>query len=332
MHAFRYETGNIIHYFNSKMISFGPVLSRRLGKSLGINNIVTPKTCSYNCIYCQVGNTTRQSSSREAFFKPQTILNKIEQHIEKLNNENRPDFLTFVSNGEPTLDSSLGEAITLLKKTGIPVAVITNASLLEVETVRADLSLADWISLKIDAGDSNTWMKINRPVSNLDFDTILNNIYVFAREYKGILCTETMLVKETNDSADNFRKLAEIIKKISPRKAYLAVPTRPPSVSSVKAPDTKTLNLAWQIFNNMRIRTELLTGFEGIDNGYTGNIYDDILNITAVHPLREDSLIKLLENDHADFSVVRSLLRQRLIRSTKYNGNKYYLREYHMNL
>ena len=90
------------------------------------------------------------------------------------------------------------------------------------------------------------------------------------------------------------------------------------------------LNIAWQIFNNNHINTEFLTGFEGSDTGFTGNIYDDILNITAVHPLRQDSLIKLLRNDNAEFRVVKSLIKQRLIRSTIYNGHKYYLREYHI--
>ncbi|HZK61978.1 MAG TPA: hypothetical protein VFC41_07860, partial [Anaerovoracaceae bacterium] len=160
---------------------------------------------------------------------------------------------------------------------------------------------------------------------------ILNNINLFAKEFKGILVTESMLVEGINDSAENITNLSELIKRINPEKAYLAIPTRPPSLASVKPPKTEILNLAWQIFNSRNINTEFLTGFEGTDNGYTGNIYDDILNITAVHPLREDSLIKLLQNDNADLQVVKSLVKQRLIRTAYYNGNKYYLREYHLN-
>jgi len=92
------------------------------------------------------------------------------------------------------------------------------------------------------------------------------------------------------------------------------------------------LNQAWQIFNDMNINTEFLTGFEGTNTGFTGNIYEDILNITAVHPLREDSLIKLLQSDNADFGVVDSLIRQRLIRISVYGGEKFYMREYHLNI
>ena len=312
------------------MISFGPVPSRRLGKSLGINNIISPKVCSYSCVYCQVGETTKKSIKRETFFEPETIFEKVEHHIKKLRKENYPDYLTFVSNGEPTLDINLGKAINLLKSLEIPIAVITNASLLFDEIVRNDLNLADWVSLKIDAVDNETWQKVNRPAPELDFDKTIESINLFANEYKGILCTETMLVDGINDIVDNITNVSALIKRLNPGTAYLAIPTRPPSEESVNPPDSEKLNMAWQIFNNNHINIEFLTGFEGTDTGFTGNIYEDILNITAVHPLRQDSLINLLRKDNADYSVVKSLIKQRLIKSTIYNGNKYYLREYHL--
>ncbi|HUX94845.1 MAG TPA: radical SAM protein [Bacteroidales bacterium] len=313
------------------MISFGPVPSRRLGKSLGINNIVSPKICSYGCIYCQVGNTFKKSIEREVFFKPENILEKIEQHIQKLNKDSLPDYLTFVSNGEPTLDINLGKSIKLLKGTGITVAVITNASLIDNESVREDLNLADWVSLKIDAGDKDTWKKVNQPFQNLKFENILNGIRIFSNEFSGILCTETMLIEGKNDSAENVSIISDFIKKLNPLKAYLSIPIRPPAHRSVKAPGAEIITRAWQIFIDKNINTELLTGFEGTGAGYTGNIYEDVLNITAVHPLREDSMMELLQNNNADFQVITSLINQRLIRGTSYNGHKYYLREYHHN-
>jgi len=311
------------------MITFGPVPSRRLGKSLGINNIIFPKTCSYSCIYCQVGKTIRKSCKREQFYKPEFIYKKVLKHLGTLSENNYPDYLTFVSNGEPTLDENLGEAIKLLKKTDIPVAVISNASLLSFDSVKEDLQLADWVSLKMDAGNIITWYLINRPVDGLDFENILTSIKLFSDEYKGRLCTETMIVNGINNSTENISELAEIVKGINPEIAYLAVPIRPPAEKFVKLPDTAMLNLAWQIFNKMQIKTEFLTGFEGTDTGYTGNIYEDILNITAVHPLREDTLLKLLQNDDAVYSVVDSLINQHLIKSIIYEGNKYFIRDYH---
>ena len=314
------------------MISFGPVPSRRLGKSLGINNIVSPKVCSYGCIYCQVGNTMKKSIKRETFFNPENILKKIEQHIQKLNKDNLPDYLTFVSNGEPTLDINLGKSIKLLKKIGIPIAVITNASLIDNKSVREDLNLADWVSLKMDAGDKDTWQKVNQPSPDLDFENILNGIGIFSKEFSGILCTETMLVEGINDSVENVSSISDFIMKLNPLKAYLSIPIRPPAHKSVKPPDAEIVTRAWQIFINKHINTELLTGFEGTDAGYTGNIYEDILNITAVHPLREDSLMELLQNNNADFQTVDSLIKQRLIKKVLYNDNKYYLREYHFQI
>jgi len=314
------------------MISFGPVQSRRLGKSLGINNIISPKICSYNCVYCQVGKTMKKSIKRETFFQSEVIFEKVRFHLEQLNRANYPCYLTFVANGEPTLDLNLGKSIVLLKELGFPISVISNASLLFDESVREDLFQADWVSLKMDAGDNDTWQKINRPAPGLDFEKHLENIDLFRSCYKGLLCTETMIIEGLNDSVENFSKLAGLIKKLNPDKAYLAIPIRPPAVESVITPDVETMNLAWQIFNKSGIKTEFLTGFEGNETGFTGNIYEDILNIIAVHPLREDSLINLLKHDDADYEVVKSLIKQRLIRVTVYKGEKFYLREYHIHV
>ncbi len=312
------------------MISFGPVPSRRLGNSLGINNIVPPKVCSYNCVYCQVGRTRNLEIRRKIFFDPETIFNDVRNHLKKRGKMHYPDYLTFVPNGEPTLDKNLGKAIQKVKKFGIPIAVITNASLIANKSVRDDLHLADWVSLKMDAADPDTWQRVNQPDESLDFISIIENLKLFANDYKGLLRTETMLVDGINDSIENITGLSEIIKKIKPGKAYLAIPIRPPSVKSVKPPDIDKLNIAWNIYNDQKINTELLTGFEGIVNRYTGNIYEDILNITAVHPLREDSLLNLLQNNNSDLMVVKSLISQGLLRSTTYNGNKYYIRGCHI--
>ena len=311
------------------MITFGPVPSRRLGKSLGINNIIPPKTCSYNCIYCQVGKTIRKSSEREDFYEPEFIYENVTRHLETAGKNNLPDYLTFVSNGEPTLDKNLGKSVRLLKSTGIPVAVISNASTLYNNSVKEDLGQADWVSLKMDAGDIITWYLVNRPVKGLNFCRMLTEIMNFSSAYSGRLFTETMMVRGVNDSAENVTALAGMINELKPEKAYLSVPTRPPAEKFVKPPDIEKLNLAWQVFNSPKIKTELLTGFEGTETGFTGNIYEDILNITAVHPLREDSLLKLIQNDGADHSVVDSLIKQHLIKMVVYEGRKYFIRDYH---
>lgn len=132
------------------MIIFGPVPSRRLGKSLGINNIPSSKICSYSCIYCQIGITEQYSSSLKPYYTPLQIYEDVEEQLKKTSENNKPDSLTFVSNGEPTLDIRLNEWIIKLKELSIPVAAITNTSMLHISQVRDNLQLADWISVKID--------------------------------------------------------------------------------------------------------------------------------------------------------------------------------------
>lgn len=312
------------------MISFGPIPSRRLGKSLGINNIISPKACSFECIYCQIGRTFKKTTIREQFYKPEVIYNNVRSHLLSISPSDKPDYLTFVSNGEPTIDKNLGESILLLKSIGIPVAVITNSSLLYDKSVRNDLALADWISLKVDAVKKSIWQRINRPADDLHFEKHIESILTFRDSFSGDLRTESMIVQDVNDDEDDISALADLIKKINPNTAYLSVPIRPPAEKWVKSPEVEKLNAIWQIFDAHNIKTELLTGFEGSETGFTGNIYEDILNITAVHPLREDTLFKLLKKDNAEYSVIESLISQKLICSAYYNGKKFFLREYHL--
>lgn len=311
------------------MIAFGPIPSRRLGLSLGINNIVSQKVCSYSCVYCQIGNTHKNSIQRRTFYKPKSLVENVLKHLKSLDRAYRPDYLTFVSNGEPTLDQNLGREIRELKKTGIPVAVITNSSLLYIKEVRNELMEADWISVKVDTIDELAWKRINRPTIGMKLDTILNGLEIFTEKYNGLLNTETMLVENFNDIPNQIKQTALYIAGLKPSKAYLSVPTRPPAVKNIAAVSEKKLAVAWQIFRNAGLNCELLTGFEGTDTGFTGNAFEDILNITAVHPLREDTINKLIIKEKADLSVVDSLIFMGLIKKTKYNGMNYYLRSYH---
>jgi len=266
------------------MIAFGPVTSRRLGKSLGINNIVTRKVCSYSCIYCQIGNTVHKSMEREVFYAPKKLIRDIEDHLIRLDRDHKPDYLTFVPNGEPTLDINLGEEISILKKFRIPIAVISNASLIYDDRVRADLMEADWVSVKVDAVGKAVWNRINRPLDGLNLSRILEGLHRFASNYKGNLNTETMLVEGVNDSTDILNRNASFIAGLRPRKAYLSIPTRPPAVREIRQVSVEKLMEAWEIFTESGLHVELLTGFEGTDAGFTGNAEDDFLNIPAVNP------------------------------------------------
>ena len=310
------------------MISFGPVPSRRLGKSLGINNVAFGKVCSYSCVYCQVGITHKFSNERQKFYDPEVICSEVKKQMAKLSVADQPDYLTFVANGEPTLDINLGRSIEKLKLFNIPVAVITNASLLIDPQVRADLLPADWVSVKIDAGNEDVWKKLNRPADKIDFEMYVKGLITFSNVYKGKLVSETMLVKGLNDTPEELNQVVTVLKSVQPSIAYISVPTRPPAVKSVLPPDEEDINLAYQLFSENQLKTELILGFEGTDTGFTGNAIDDILNICSVHPIRQDTMDELLKKNQADRGILAKLLDDNYIKRTEYKSNVFYIRKF----
>ncbi|MBN1866791.1 PLP-dependent transferase [Candidatus Sumerlaeota bacterium] len=167
--------------------SYGPVPSRRLGRSLGINNIPA-KVCSYSCIYCQVGRTTRIRSDRRFFYDPNDVFRDVKSKLAKATEVGeRVDYLAFVPDGEPTLDVNLGRESMLLKTLAVPVAAITNSSLLWRDDVREDLSRADWVSLKIDAVREPIWRRINRPHKAIRLSQVLDGMLAFAKTFAEFL-------------------------------------------------------------------------------------------------------------------------------------------------
>ncbi len=309
------------------MISFGPIPSRRLGKSLGLNNITSTKLCSYSCVYCQVGLTHKYGFDRKVFYEPSVIFDEVQKHLDKLAQSDKPDYLTFVANGEPTLDIHLGESIEKLKILNIPIAVITNASLLNDPQVRKELQLADWVSVKIDAGDESVWKKINRPVAKINFQDYLDGLLTFSSEFHGKLVTETMLVKGFNDTEEELQKIGQIVQSVQPSIAYISIPTRPPAVSSVLPPNELLINEAYQIFTKKGINTELILGFEGTQTGFTGNALEDIINICSVHPIREDTMQELLKKNNAEPIVLETLLYNNYVQKIEYKSNSFYIRK-----
>jgi wyosine [tRNA(Phe)-imidazoG37] synthetase (radical SAM superfamily) len=307
-------------------IVFGPIPSRRLGRSLGINNI-PPKVCSYSCVYCQIGLTDSMSVSRKEFYSPEEIVKEISEKVKQLHNANEQiDYLTFVPDGEPTLDTNLGKEIDLLKPLGIKIAVISNSSLLWDEDVRKDLMNADWVSIKIDTVDEKIWHKIDRPNGKLDLQKILSGTEAFAKEFKGILVTETMLVKGINDNVKSIESTAELIKQLNPYKAYILVPTRPPAEKSVVASDEEDLNKAYQVFNSCVNTVELLTGSEGTDFSFSSDAEKELLSILSVHPMHKDAVETFIFKAQADWDLIERLIKKNILKEIQYSGNTFYLK------
>jgi wyosine [tRNA(Phe)-imidazoG37] synthetase (radical SAM superfamily) len=231
------------------------------------------------------------SIDRREFYKPEDILNEVAEKIIDVRNVGESiDYITFVPDGEPTLDLNLGHMIKLLKLYEINLAVITNGSLLWKKDVQEDLFNADLVSIKIDSVIKDVWGKINRPHRKLSLSKIIEGIDYFSQHYKGDLLTETMMVTGINDSDESLVDTAALINWLKPTKAYLLIPTRPPAESWIMPPSNEVINKAFQIFKDRVKDVELLTGYEGNDFTYTGNIEDELLSTLSVHPMREETI------------------------------------------
>jgi len=313
------------------MIVYGPVPSRRLGQSIGINNI-PPKICSYSCVYCQLGRTNQMQVKRQAFYSPEDICREAEIKLKQLETENKQaDYFSFVPDGEPTLDMNLGKTIEFLKPYNTKIAVITNASLLWMDDVKEDLMGADWVSVSIDAAEETTWHKIDRPHGMLKHQDILNGIIEFSKAFHGTLVTETMLVEGINDHETCIEKIAEQIALVQPQKAYLLVPTRPPAESSVRRASAENLRKAAATIRGVSgTDVECITGDETEEGFFfTEDIADDIISIASVHPIREDIIENLLEKRNANRSVISKLLDRGSLIEYTYEGKKFYKRNIH---
>ena len=309
------------------MIAFGPVPSRRLGRSLGVNNI-PPKKCTYSCIYCQVGAIGKIQLERRELYWPEIIVREVEKKVKKTMEQGESiDYLAFVPDGEPTLDIHLGDEIDLLRSFGVKIGVISNASLIWREDVRKDLMKADWVSLKVDAVDKKIWRRINRPHRDLQLPVIQEGMLQFAREYTGKLVTETMLVKNVNDSIIHLKDVADFLSQLSPAKAYLSIPTRPPAEKWVLPPGEEALTAAYQTVSEHFENVECLFGYEGNAFSLTGDVENDLLSIVSVHPMREEAVQKFLNRAGKDWSLIHNLVNQNQLLATEYEGKTYFIRK-----
>jgi wyosine [tRNA(Phe)-imidazoG37] synthetase (radical SAM superfamily) len=261
----------------------------------------------------------------QSFYEPEGILQDVQGKAEKAKGAGAPaDYLTFVADGEPTLDVNLGREIELLKPLDIPIAVITNSSLIWREEVRKTLLGADWVSLKVDAVEEETWRRVDRPHGMLKLAAILDGVLELGRDYAGTLVTETMLVAGLSDGEGDLRQVAGFLARLRPATAYLSIPTRPPAEAWAQAPDEEALNRAYQVLSEQVERVETLIGYKGNAFAFTGDVEADLLSITAVHPMREDAVSAFLARAGAGWPTVRGLIEQGQFVETVYEGRRYY--------
>lgn len=271
---------------------FGPVLSRRLGQSLGVDPI-PQKTCNWNCVYCQLGRTIPVTNKLAEYFPSEEIVAQIIETVEA-REPGSIDWVTFVGSGEPTLHSGLGWMIGEVKKrTGLPVAVITNGSLLYLPEVRDALLAAEAVLPSLDAGSPELYRRMNRPHPEITFQRHVEGLIAFRKIYTGRLWIEVVLVEGMNDTEEALRDLAVILHQIGPDEVHLNIPTRPPAEIWIRPPDEEGLQRARAILGNV---ARIFDKTEGVHNleGYS-DVVEAVLDIITRHPMRQDELEQTLE-------------------------------------
>lgn len=220
---------------------FGPVPSRRLGRSLGVD-LVPHKTCSYDCIYCQLGPTTNRTLTRRSYVSISGVLAEIAR---KLSAGPPPDYITLSGSGEPTLQLELDALILGIRHiTSQPIAVLTNGSLLWRDDVQAELLHADLVIPSLDAGDADTFQCVNRPHAELRFDELVNGLVAFRRRFAGRIWLEVFLLDGVTTTDDQLDKLTRLAHRIAPDQVQLNTVARPPSEPSARAASMRDLEHA----------------------------------------------------------------------------------------
>lgn len=271
---------------------FGPVPSRRLRQSLGIDTIPL-KTCNWNCVYCQLGRTVPLVNARKNYIPPEVILAEVQAAL-AAHRSGEIDWITFVGSGEPTLHASLGLLIRQVKSlTDLPVAVITNGTLLYLPGVRAELIAADAVLPTLDAGTPKLYRSINRPHPDITFERLVRGLSAFREQYTGKLWIEVMLVRSLNDSEPALRHIAAVLRKIKPDEVHINLPTRPPAETWVQPPDDEGLMRATAILGDSAHVVQPIEGT--FDLSGCNDLTDAIVGVITRHPMREEQLRHALE-------------------------------------
>jgi wyosine [tRNA(Phe)-imidazoG37] synthetase (radical SAM superfamily) len=302
---------------------FGPVPSSRLGKSLGIDPIPL-KTCNWNCVYCQLGRTVPLTLERGDYIPRDVILAEVEKMLESLP-PGDADWITFVGSGEPSLHSSLGWMVRQVKAlTHLPVAVITNGSLLFLPDVRQELSAADAIMPTLDAGNDWLYRRINRAAPRFTFDRLVEGLLLFRRMYTGKLWIETMLIHGMNDGENVLEEIALILESLQPDLVHITLPLRPPSEAEIHPADASGLERARRILGKVvPVSVPAVAEAQAVR---LGDLAEIILSIVTRHPMQEEELVILLNRWSAEEvrTAIRNLADKNQIRARERNGHAFW--------
>jgi wyosine [tRNA(Phe)-imidazoG37] synthetase (radical SAM superfamily) len=288
---------------NAPKYIFGPVPSRRLGRSLGVD-LVPFKTCTFDCIYCDLGRTTRKTISRQSDIPPEEIQGELELCLSVL--DKKPDYIALSGSGEPTLNTNIGEIIRRIKDiTSTPVAILTNSSLLSLNEVRRALSEVDVVLPSLDAITPALFEYINRPHTSLRIEEIISGLIQFRKQYRGQIWLEILFCRGVNDGKEEIEKLKEAIERIKPERIQLNTPVRPPAEDFAFP---LTLAQLENIRERLGEKAEIISEFAApLGEGFNSVKDTEILNLIKRRPcttedisealgLRRDEVVKQLNH------------------------------------
>ncbi|MBN1974033.1 MAG: radical SAM protein [Sedimentisphaerales bacterium] len=311
-----------------KKYLYGPVPSRRLGRSLGVD-IVPVKVCTLDCIYCQIGRTTKKTIERAAYVPVEPIISEISDAISK---NLEADYITLAGSGEPTLNSQLGIIIEKIKKiTKIPVAIVTNGTLFYMPDVRAECAMADVVLPSLDAGDDETFQRINRPYPDINIEKLISGLCDFRKEYKGQIWLEVFLIESINSRPEQIAKINTAIKRIRPDKVQLNTAVRPTAEEYVRKLDAAKLNdIAAQIGTNCEVIADF-SQRQTSENKYKQALKQDkkiaetLFSMLKRRPCSLDDICSSM-NLHGNEAIkyISSLIEQGRIQSENVDGTIYF--------
>ena len=305
---------------------YGPVPSRRLGRSFGVDPI-PPKTCNFSCVYCQLGRTTTFINERKDFFPREDILREIEERINLIGIENI-DYVTFVGDGEPTLCRSLGWLLEKVKaEFALPVAVITNGVLLYLEEIREELCIPDVILPSLDAGTPEIFRKINRPHPTISFQKMIEGMTKFRNMYSGQIWMEYMAVSGLNDTVEELQHIRKYLQQINPDRVYVNVPIRPPAENWVKIPSQERLTQIREILIDVVEIIPPETGKFQVISKDISFLKNELVQIIKRHPMRLEQLEELLKQNEIKnpLLIIKELEEAGLINQLNYQNNIFFI-------
>jgi len=299
---------------------FGPVPSRRFGRSLGID--LTPhKTCSFDCIFCQLGRTTRKTVTRKEYVSTSEVIEELDDWLKT---NGTADYITLSGSGEPTLHSRFGEVLEFIRSvTTIPAVLLTNASMLHLPEVRSAAASANVVKASLSAWNQFSFEHINRPQKSLTLKNVIEGLWSFRNNFKGELWLEVFLVWGTNTVSADISKIVDLVKVISPDRVQLNTAVRPPSEEYAFAASKKDMEKLAQLFDPP---AEVIPEFSTDVSKPTGASESDILAMLERRPCTMEQVAQVFSMHRNEVSkYIGKLMREGRIRKQSQDNDTYYI-------